>query len=77
MKLEPCYRASCMQIIDALKAELGDLPQSQAEMLAQIKADEALMRGILERMERYQTKRGDYETFEAQAMALTARLEQT
>ena len=46
MKLEPCHRASCMQIIDALKAELGDLPEAQAEMLAQIKADEALMQEV-------------------------------
>lgn len=40
-----------------------------------VSADEELMRGILERMERYQTKRGDYETFEEQAAALRKRLE--
>ena len=36
---------------DALKAELGDLPEAQAEMLAQIKADEELMQEVLSTLE--------------------------
>ena len=84
MKLEPCHRASCMQIIEALqdkcnalKAERDHFHESRnsyskALAIAQVQAidDEALMREVLD------CGATEYERMADLRVKLRARLEQ-